>query len=142
MNLHFIIVPLISALIAQIIKLIIDGVNGQFTWKDLNSYGGMPSSHAALVTSLFAMIGYFSGWNTPATAVALVFAIIVIRDAVGFRRVIGKHAKEINQLVHGLEPTENYKYNHLKERIGHTPLQIFFGVLTGTIVTILYILIF
>ncbi len=122
--------------------MIINGIKDQFSWGDLNSYGGMPSSHAALVTSLFAMIGYFEGWDSASAAIALILAIIVLRDAGGFRLVLGRHAKELNQLIHGLAATNSYKYPHLDERLGHTPLELFFGALTGVAVSVLFILFF
>ena len=50
--------------------------------------------------------------------------------------------KELNQLIHTLRPTESYKFNHLRERIGHTPLELFFGSLLGLVITVAYILIF
>lgn len=142
MDYQLIFVPIAAALIAQIIKMIINGATNHFSWKDLNSYGGMPSSHAALVTALFAILGYMTGWTSAETAIAFVLAIIVLRDAGGFRRVLGRHAQGINRLIHTLEPVELSKYPHLIERLGHTPLELFFGMLTGAVITVLYILIF
>jgi uncharacterized protein len=142
MSYELFIVPLVAAIIAQIIKLIINGIKGQFSWKDLNSYGGMPSSHAALVTALFAIIGYTQGWDSAAAAIALILAVLTIRDAGGFRRTLGTHAQELNQIIHSLKSTEAYKYPHLKERLGHTPLQLFFGTLVGVLTVVLYIVIF
>ena len=133
--------PLIAAIVAQIIKLIIDGSKAKFTWIDLNSYGGMPSSHSALVTALAASIGFYTGWDSPGFAVALAFAIIVIRDAGGFRIMLGKHAKELNQIIHNVAPQEGANYPHLTERIGHTPLEIIVGMLVGIATVIVYILI-
>lgn len=142
MTYEFLLVPIVAALVAQIIKMIISVTKDKFSWKEINSYGGMPSSHAALVVSLTAMLGYFEGWNSPIFAIAFVFAVIVIRDAGGFRRTLGRHAQELNQLIHTLRPTESYKFNHLRERIGHTPLELFFGSLLGLVITVAYILIF
>jgi len=142
MNYSFLLVPIASALLAQIIKMIINAAKGKFSWGDLNNYGGMPSSHSALVISLAAMAGYFEGWDSFAFAIAIILALIVIRDAGGFRRVLGYHAEELNNIIHTLNPTEGYKYAHLNEIIGHTPLQLFAGALLGIVVTIAYILIF
>lgn len=117
MDYQYIIVPLAATIIAQIIKIIINGIREKFAWKDLNAYGGMPSSHAALVVSLCALIGYFEGWNSAVFAVALVFAIIVIRDAGGFRQVLGKHAQELNQIIHQMPGSSSYQFHHLNERL-------------------------
>jgi len=142
MNYAFLIVPIVSALLAQIIKMIINAINDKFSWGDLNSYGGMPSSHSALVISLAAVTGYYEGWASPSFAISIILALIVIRDAGGFRRVLGYHAEEINNIIHTLKPTEGYKYPHLNEIIGHTPAQLFAGSLLGVVVAIAYILIF
>jgi uncharacterized protein len=142
MTYELILVPLAAAIIAQIIKLGINASKDKFTWKDLNSYGGMPSSHAALVISLAAMAGYSEGWNSAAFAISLVLALIVIRDAGGLRMALGRHAIELNQLIHSLKSTESAKYPILRERMGHTPLELFFGSLVGLLIVALYILIF
>ena len=79
MDYKYIFLPLIAAIIAQIIKLIINGIKNKFSWAELNSYGGMPSSHAALVITLTTLVGYYEGWTSAVFAVAFVFAVIVIR---------------------------------------------------------------
>ena len=142
MNYQLIIIPIAAALITQLIKMIINGIKGKFSWKDMNRYGGMPSSHTATVVSLAASVGYFEGWNSAAFAVALMFALVVIRDAGGFRRILSNHAVELNQLVHSMNPTEKSQYPHLVERLGHTPLELFFGAIAGLVITVLYILLF
>lgn len=142
MDYKYIFLPLIAAIIAQIIKLIINGVKNKFSWAELNSYGGMPSSHAALVITLTTLIGYYEGWTSAVFAVAFVFAVIVIRDAGGFRRALGRHATELNQIIHALPGSTNYPFTHLNERMGHTPLELFFGSLLGLIVTTVFILLF
>jgi len=142
LNFEFIIIPIFAGVLSQIIKLIIDAINHKFSWKDLNSYGGMPSSHAALVISLVALIGYREGWESASLAIALVIAIITLRDAGGFRKLLGNHAKELNQIVHTISPQYNYEYAHLQERIGHTPLQLLAGSAIGVFVVVLYVLIF
>lgn len=137
----YILVPLAAAVIAQFVKMAINGAKGKFTWRDLNSYGGMPSSHAALVTSLAAIIGYFEGWDSAMFAVTFILMILIIRDSGGFRRVLGYHSEALNQLVANLKPNAGAAFTHQTERLGHTPLELFFGALTGVVVVILYIFI-
>ncbi|MBT4723004.1 divergent PAP2 family protein [Candidatus Falkowbacteria bacterium] len=141
MNYQLIYLPIIAAVVTQVIKLIIDAAKGQFSWKDLNSYGGMPSSHSATVTALAAAVGYYEGWDSAAFAISLILALIVIRDAVGFRFVLGKHAKQLNQIIHTLEAGKSYQFPHLKERLGHTPLQSLVGIAIGVMVVVVYVLI-
>ncbi len=142
MDYKYIFLPLIAAIVAQIIKLIINGVKNKFSWAELNSYGGMPSSHAALVVTLTALIGYYEGWETAAFAIAFAFAVVVIRDAGGFRRALGRHAQELNQLINTVPGANNYPFAHLNERMGHTPLELFFGSLLGLVITTIFILFF
>ena len=142
MTYELFIIPLVAGFISQIIKLIIDASKGKFSWKDINSYGGMPSSHSSIVIALVAIMGVRVGWDSPAFAISLMLAIIIIRDAGGFRMTLGKHAKELNQIVHSLTPQEGYKFKHLRERIGHTPLELFFGTLVGIATVVLYLVIF
>lgn len=141
MNYQTILVPLAAAIIAQIVKLIISIIKHQFSWKELVNYGGMPSSHAAFVFSLSLMAGLADGWHSTTFAIALIFGIIVIRDAAGLRRAISRQAHEINNLVHKLPSASSETFTHLNERIGHTPLELFFGCLLGLTVVFLYLLI-
>lgn len=135
-------IPLFTVIFTQITKSIIDATRGKFSFKDINSYGGMPSAHASFCTSLCVMIGYFEGWSSAAFAISIVMTFIIIRDAVGFRQEIGKHAKILNVYLKQLPPENNHQYNYLRERIGHTGLEILGGITLGVIIPILYILFF
>ena len=140
--LPYVFIPLFAAILAQLIKIAINAVKGTFSWHDLNSYGGMPSSHAALVVSLTALIGYFEGFDTAAFAIAFVLMILIIRDSGGFRRVLGRHAEAINQLAANLKSEASAAFSHQTERLGHTPLELFFVALLGIIVAVIYILLY
>jgi len=142
MNYNLLIIPIAAAVIAQLIKMIIFLAKKEFSWKTLNSYGGMPSSHTATVISLSAALGYFKGWDSAVFAISVVFTLIVLRDAVGFRRQIGLHAKTINLHLGQLSHKQNSEFKYLNERVGHTYLEVFAGVICGLLVTTIYILIF
>lgn len=142
MNYQVIIIPIVAAALAQITKLIISAVKHQFSWKELVSYGGMPSSHAAFVFSLALMAGLADGWDSTSFSIALVFGIIIIRDAAGLRRAIGRQAHEINALVHNLPAASSEPFAYLNERIGHTPLELFYGCFLGLCVVLTYVFIF
>jgi acid phosphatase family membrane protein YuiD len=98
---------------------------------DLIGYGGFPSNHSAIVSSMAALIAFRDGINTPAFGVAIALAFIVILDASSLRRQVGKHAAEINQLNHVSGRTSA---TLLRERMGHTRLEIFTGILVGVAV--------
>lgn len=109
--------------------------------------GGMPSGHSATVMSLAVMTGYTTGFDRPLFAVAMILAIIVMHDAKGVRRETGKQAtsilllfETINKLLKAKDKIEQEE--KLKTLVGHSPLQVFFGALTGIAVATLYIVIF
>src|SRR3990167_5144643 len=96
-------IPIIAALIAQGLKLALDGIKGNFDFKHLISeYGGMPSSHTAFVVALATMIALKEGIASSAFSISLIMALIVIRDAIGFRRTLGRQSKTLNYIVREL----------------------------------------
>lgn len=94
---------------------------------DLIGYGGMPSNHSAIVSSMASLIAFKEGIDAPAFGVALTLAFIVILDASSLRKQIGKQAQSINQL-------ENYQGEKLRERIGHSKLEIICGIFLGFLI--------
>lgn len=115
--------------IAQIIKMGILAIRKKkVTFATFFKSGGMPSSHAALVSALAASI-LFSQGATTAFYVALVFALIVIRDAVDVRYIVGLHSKTLNKLL--------LNQDKLKEYEGHTPIQASVGIIIGIICAII-----
>ncbi len=127
-----IIIPVLTALGVQALKLGVDHIKGNLDLRHMwDSYGGMPSSHAAFVANLTTMAGFMEGWNSAAFAIALVFSVITIRDAVGFRYEIGVHGRILNRLVKEHPSAEAKTYPVLSERWGHTNPEIIVGTLLG-----------
>ena len=79
------------------------------------------------------LIALKEGINTAAFGVAIALAFIVILDASSLRRQVGKHAAAINQL-NALTTSSPLL---LRERMGHTRIEIFAGVITGSAVAYL-----
>ena len=52
----YLLLPIIVSLIVQAVKVILDLIKKRFSWHRTLGYGGMPSSHSALVCSLAAMV--------------------------------------------------------------------------------------
>lgn len=100
--------------------------------------GGMPSSHSAFVTGLAVAIGLDSGFSSHMFSIAAVLALIVMYDAAGVRRAAGEQAKILNRLVEDWEK-RNYQNTevHLKELLGHTPMQVFAGAILGIAIAML-----
>lgn len=127
-------------------------VSRKIDWSLLTSTGGMPSSHSAAVTALTTGIGLEQGVGSPFFAIATVFAVIVMFDASGVRRHAGEQATVLNRLVSDFQKfaedaklwpklNEDQKRSELKELLGHKPIEVFFGGLTGILLTlVLYIL--
>jgi acid phosphatase family membrane protein YuiD len=123
---------------AQILKVIINIIlSKKFKLQLFFSSGGFPSSHSATVSALALGIGKYYGWNSPIFAVAAVFGMIVLYDAAGVRREAGKQAEVLNQLVERLYHGPDLAQEQLKELIGHTPFEVFGGVMVGIIVGLL-----
>ncbi len=133
------IVPIAVMLVTQAIKLSIEYYQGNFSWSHVNSYGGMPSSHAAFVSSLSYTLAHYDGISSPAFAVSIILLVIVLRDAMGFRWQLGIHGKILNKLIKELPATKEYQFPVLSERLGHTPLEVTVGLVTGIILSMIAI---
>ena len=129
--------PIIAGILAQLIKVVIEIFQGNFSWHVLKRYGGFPSSHSAFVFALATEIVYVEGIYSATFAVALILLILTIRDATGFRRDLDHHAKIINQIVDKLPDKKQLDLPHLHENIGHTPTQVIAGGIIGIIVVII-----
>ncbi len=136
---QILLLPLLSGLITQTIKLLIKSNQQKFNLKNFAAYSGMPSGHSAMVISLAVITGLKAGWHSPIFAVTIILAIIVIRDALGIRRYLGQHGKILNVLVKDLKDDQmlDEKYPRLLERIGHTPAQVLVGALIGFLVSLI-----
>lgn len=82
------------------------------------------------------MVGFTNGFNSTSFAISLVFALIVMSDAAGVRRAAGEQAKVLNEIIYMIEHKRKLTGEKLKEFLGHTPLQVFFGCLLGIIVAL------
>ena len=112
-------------------------VHRRINLKQAFGTGGMPSSHAATVTATTLAIGLFSGFDHPAFALAVAVSMIVIYDAAGVRREAGYHAVIINRLIDEYVKGPLIDQKKLKEMIGHTPLEVVGGVISGLLSTLI-----
>ncbi|MFW6035499.1 MAG: divergent PAP2 family protein [Halothermotrichaceae bacterium] len=128
-------ISLLSLLVAQFLKLF---TKYPFDITRIIGSGGMPSSHASFVSTLSTSIGLKYGFQSDLFAIVTVFSLIIIYDAGGVRRAVGKQANVLNKLINHLELKKtNLKkekdliLEDLKELIGHTPIEVFAGILLG-----------
>lgn len=133
-------IPFIALIIAQLLKVVIQSiVEKKFSWKAFNQYGGFPSAHMAMVISMITEIGLVFGLKSGLFAVGAVVAFLIFRDATGFRKALGNHAKFLNKLVVDLPDYKENKYPYLEETLGHTYTQAFAGAVLGMIIALVLI---
>lgn len=126
----YLVTPFLAWLIAGILKFLINSIKSRRLAFDLIGYGGMPSNHSAIVCSIVVLIACKEGINNSAFGVAVALAFIVILDASSLRRQVGRHAASlntINKIVQSDLPV-------LRERMGHTRLEILAGSILGLII--------
>ncbi len=100
------------------------------------STGGMPSAHSALVTALTTSLGLTLGFDAPIFMTALVFATITMFDAATVRQAAGLQAKVLNKMVYQIFKEHRFTAAPLRELLGHTRTEVFFGIVTGVIMGI------
>jgi acid phosphatase family membrane protein YuiD len=126
--------------IAQILKTVIHLIlSKKFVAERLVGSGGMPSSHSATVCALATASYIEYTANSFQFAISLVFAFIVMYDAMGVRREAGNQAKVLNGLMDVFSHMEDKNIRSeekLKEFIGHTPIQVIAGSVLGVVVAI------
>lgn len=128
---------LLSAFIAQFIKVITYlYTHKKINFKIFTTTGGMPSSHTAGVIALSTSIALIEGIDSLLFAVSFGFSLVIMQDAAGLRRAAGKTAATLNRLVDEfVQKNKDIKpYTALKELLGHTPLEVFCGMILGIII--------
>jgi acid phosphatase family membrane protein YuiD len=100
--------------------------------------GGMPSSHASLVSSMTTSVAFWEGINSNLFIVTLFFSLIVMRDAMGVRRSSGIQARTLNLLGRQLAENVKIDYHPVKEVHGHAPLEVVVGALLGIFIAAAY----
>ena len=138
---NYVLICAMSAwLAAQFLKFLLTWlVSGKIKLERLTGSGGMPSAHTAMVVSATIATARVEGLGSAAFAIALVVACIVMYDATGVRRQAGEHAKQLNKINRDNDDdNDSFEDELLKEKLGHTPLEVLGGSLLGIIVSIVY----
>lgn len=122
----------LSWIIVKAIKTyIIWKKQGKLGLKDLLYDGGMPSAHTVLVVSTATSI-YLDRGLTIYFILAVVLALIVMNDAMKVRLTTQEQSKVLNKLTKGKKG-----FPILDEHIGHTPKEVFVGMIFGIIIPII-----
>lgn len=139
-----VVVPAIAWMISQFIKFGLQALKGDVSLKNLVKSGNMPSVHSAVVTALVVSVGFVEGVNSSLFGVALVFAMIVIYDALNVRRAVGEQGGILERLLE-MQKTGMFtiRDDGTKERVkvsevlGHSPLEVAAGAALGLVVATL-----
>jgi len=128
----YLLAPLIAWLVAQGAKYVIASIKARNARQFRNLYisGNMPSAHSATVVSLAIIIGLTDGFESAVFAIALVFAAVVMYDAIMVRRSSGEQGAAILAFI------AEAKSKVLPPRVakGHTPLEVLVGAAVGALV--------
>ncbi len=131
-----------SWFVAQAIKVVHTFlVEGRIDFTRFVGSGGMPSSHASFVMGLTTAVGLTHGWDSTYFAIALCFSMVIMYDAAGVRRAVGKQAIILNKMIEDMHRKKEKKSTEkrLKELIGHTPIEVFAGAILGIVLANLMI---
>lgn len=119
---------MVVLVLTEVVKILQEGVRTG-RWHDgLFRPGGMPSSHSAFVTSLVMIVWRKAGIESIEFAIAICFACIVWYDAVVTRKVLGEQGKLLNRIQH---------WQHFRERLGHSLVEVLGGIAFGALVTVI-----
>jgi len=126
MDYAYVVTPFLAWLVAGALKFLVNSVRAGKPAFGLIGYGGLPSNHSAIVSSMAALIALREGIGSAAFGVALTLAFIVILDASSLRKQVGRQAAALNALTGAQAGGPR-----LRERMGHSPLEIAAGVAVG-----------
>jgi len=131
-------IALTALLSAQLVKFVGNWlVHRQPDFTRLAGMGGMPSSHAASVSALTTSIGIERGFNSALFGAVAFFSLLIIYDATGIRQAASRQAQLLNQMLEDLKTQHSIRGERLVERLGHTYVEVFVGVLYGVTVALL-----
>ena len=133
MDFTYLVTPVLTWLVVGPIKFMITSVRQRRLAFDLVGNGGFPSNHSAVVTSMATLIALREGINDPAFGVAATLAFVIMIDANSLRQHVGRQAAAINRLT-GAVPAATAAAagsKPLRERMGHTLVEIGGGIGTG-----------
>lgn len=130
---------LVSMGMAQLAKCFFEArINHHFSFRPFITNGGMPSSHSSSVAALANAIGLTEGYGSTIFIFSLLFAFIVFNDATNVRLETGKQAQTLNRwskIFSDMFSRDGFQEEHLKTLVGHTKLQVLWGMIIGIIVS-------
>ena len=128
--------------IIQFTKVMLDSVkHKKISFMHIFAAWWFPSFHAGIATSITTMVRIIFGFDSIRFALSCWFALLFAYDAMNIRFQSGKQAKYINEIRLDLKSvlTKQEKGSPLTERLGHTPVEVLWGIFIWFVATfILY----
>jgi acid phosphatase family membrane protein YuiD len=138
---NIIAVSICACILTQLIKVMIILVQKKrFYPRAFLNTGGMPSTHSAIVSALAISVAMVEGLSSVTFGISAVLAFVVMFDAAGLRRSVGKQAVILNQVVKELKEQGSaidFEENS-RDIMGHTIVQVIVGALIGAAVSCLW----
>lgn len=124
---------MLAWIFAQALKYVFATIkNRKFSsLRQLYLSGSMPSAHSAAVISLLVVVGLIDGVESAVFGLALLFASVVMYDAVMVRRSSGEQGTALVALIRELKRPSKTPIHVAK---GHTPFEILGGSVVGAFV--------
>ena len=92
-----------------------------------------------LIKDLSSAICFKMYFDSLEYAVSIIFSLIIMYDASGVRRAVGKQAMILNQMIKDRQQNKQIEEKQLKELVGHTPIEVFAGAILGILIANLLI---
>lgn len=134
---EFVLSIVIAWTFVNILKPILTWIKEKrISFETLFTNGGMPSGHTVSVTSLASALYLEKGFS-PIFIFGVVFALLIIYDALRVRTIIGQQSQIINQLMEK-EPG----FEKLDEQVGHKASEVVASIILGIVIPVLVYAIF
>ncbi|USG65611.1 divergent PAP2 family protein [Brevibacillus ruminantium] len=138
------VVPFIGWLVSGSIKFLINYLRFGKEARAKIGNGGFPSTHTTVMVTSIVFIGLREGFDHPVFGLGVAVTFIIIIDAMGLRRAVGKHAAVLNRMTVEHHPVSVEltpsatsdvpalpATKPLRESMGHTKGEIVGGVVLG-----------
>lgn len=125
----YIIAGALGWLSAQFMKYVIASVRKRelVSARQLYLSGNMPSAHGATTIAVLVVIGVYDGMQSGLFGLAVVFASVVLYDAMMVRRSSGEQGYALSALI----TEQKSKVSLPRVAKGHTPTEVAVGALLG-----------
>ncbi len=131
---------IVAWFVAQTTKVVITLlVEREFKFERFHGSGGMPSAHTATIMAATTAIGLTEGFDSHMFALGMIMTFIVMYDASGVRRSVGKQAKLLNDIIRDLAEYKHLQEERMKELVGHKPTEVAVGAVLGVVIANLLI---